>query len=72
MTQCEDILEYLRENGSITPMEAMQEFGCMRLAARITDLRERGVKIRRTMAKARNRKGQPVAFAKYVLEEDEI
>lgn len=69
MTQCEEILEYLRENGSITPLEAMQEFGCMRLAARISDLREQGVSIRRIMAKSKNRKGQPVAFAKYILEE---
>jgi len=69
MTQCEEILEYLRENGSITPVEAMSEFGCMRLAARISDLREQGVSIRRTMARGRNRKGRAVAFAKYILEE---
>lgn len=69
MTQCEEILEYLRENGAITPVEAIQEFGCMRLAARIADLKDRGVKIRTTMAKGRNRKGQRVAYAKYILED---
>ena len=31
-TQCEMILAYMEEVGSITPAEAMQEFGCMRLA----------------------------------------
>lgn len=71
MTQCEEILEYLRENGAITPVEAMQEFGCMRLAARIAELKDRGVQIRKTMAKGRNRKGQLVAYAKYVLEVSE-
>lgn len=69
MTQCEEILEYLRENGSITPVEAMQEFGCMRLAARIADLKDQGVCIRTTMASGRNRKGRSVSYAKYILEE---
>lgn len=69
MTQCEEILEYLREYGSITPVEAIQEFGCMRLAARIAELKDHGVNIRTTMAKGRNRKGQRVAYARYILEE---
>ena len=38
MTQCEKVLEYMKEFGSITPIEAMQDIGCMRLAARIADL----------------------------------
>ena len=33
------ILEYLRLHGSITPMDALREFGCYRLGARIYDLR---------------------------------
>lgn len=33
MTQCEKILKYIDENGSITPLDALREFGCMRLAS---------------------------------------
>ena len=39
MTQCEKILDYMRSNGSITPLDALREFGCMRLASRINDLK---------------------------------
>lgn len=45
MTQCEKVLEYMKEFGSITPIEAMQDIGCMRLAARIADLVDQGYAI---------------------------
>ena len=48
-TQCELILRYMDEHGSITSLEAMQYFGCMRLASRISDLRKRGYMIVRNM-----------------------
>ena len=45
MTQCNMIAEYLENGYSITSLEALQMFGCMRLASRICDLRDRGYKI---------------------------
>ena len=39
MSQEKDILGYLQRNGSISPLEALEQFGCFRLAARINDLR---------------------------------
>ena len=68
MPQTDMILAYMQENGSITPVEAMAEFGCMRLAARIADLRQQGVKITKTTAKGINRYGEKISFAKYRLE----
>lgn len=43
MSQASDILDYLKahEEG-ITPLEALRLFGCMRLAARIADLKADG------------------------------
>lgn len=41
-TQCEVVLEHLREHGTITALEAMEQYGIMRLASRISDLREGG------------------------------
>ena len=39
MTQCERILKYMRDFGSINPMQAMKDLGVMRLAARVADLK---------------------------------
>lgn len=44
-TQCNMIAEYLENGYSITALEALQMFGCMRLASRICDLRDRGYNI---------------------------
>ena len=56
-TQCELILRYMDEHGSITSLEAMKNFGCMRLASRITDLRKRGYMIVRNMVTMFNEDG---------------
>ena len=70
MTQCEKVLEYMKEFGSITPIEAMQDIGCMRLTARIADLIGQGYPIGRRMKTSKNRYGKKVSFAEYYLEED--
>jgi len=46
MTQNEMILEHLQEGHSLTPRDALEKFGVMRLAARINDLRAAGHPIR--------------------------
>lgn len=65
VTQCEMILRYMRDTGSITPWEAMREFGCMRLGARIYDLKERGIPIITETVTEKNRYGRRVCFARY-------
>lgn len=67
MTQSEMILTHLKRHGSITPQEAMREYGCMRLGARIYDLRQQGHEIQRDMVQAENRFGVKVSFARYFL-----
>ena len=47
MTQTENILLHMKTHGSITPLEALNLSGCMRLGARIWDLRRAGVGIRK-------------------------
>jgi hypothetical protein len=37
-TQSELILQHLQEHGSITPLQALDLYGCFRLAARINEL----------------------------------
>jgi hypothetical protein len=66
-TQCERILDYISENGSITQLDALREFGCMRLASRISDLKRQGVPVKRTMETAKNRYGEPISYARYSI-----
>ena len=42
MTQKEAILDYLKKGNSLTPLEALNMFGCFRLSARIQDLEAEG------------------------------
>jgi Helix-turn-helix domain len=62
-SQSDQILDYLKRGRSINPLTALRLFGSYRLAARIRDLRARGVEIDTKMQKTRN--GQ--TFARYSL-----
>lgn len=63
------ILAYMRKHGSITAMDAVREFGCMRLAARISDLRWDGYNIETELEVGKNRQGDSVRYARYYLHE---
>ena len=67
MTNKQMILQYIMDNGSITPVDAMREFGCMRLAARIADIKADGYKIIRTIETGTNRYGKKVKYARYAI-----
>ena len=63
------ILQYLRDHGTITPMDALNSFGCYRLGARIWDLRHDGHSISTEMVEGRDRNGERERYARYRLEE---
>lgn len=63
MSQSNQILEYLREGNSITPLSALQLFGCFRLGARIFDLKRSGHKIKEEDVRMDGKR-----FAKYFLD----
>ena len=65
MTQCERILKYLDEYGSITHAEAMNECGIANFTARISDLRRNGVALDVETVSQKNRYGENVRFARY-------
>lgn len=69
MTQNERILRHLHDFGSITALEAMQEYSCMRLSARIDELKRAGYQIDRKMEQSKNRYGERVTYARYTLKE---
>lgn len=48
-TQAQKVLRHMEEFGGITPLQAMQQLGVMRLASRIHDLRRAGHNIKDEM-----------------------
>ncbi len=44
-SQNKKILQYLKEGKPLTPIDALQKFGCFRLSGRIFDLRKDGYEI---------------------------
>ena len=56
MSQTKDILNWLQTGASLDAMQALTEFGCFRLAARIKDIREMGVPVRTATVKTPNGK----------------
>ena len=57
MTQNEMILEMLRE-GWVSPLDALSEAGCLRLGARVFDLRQDGHQIEERWHKYESRFGK--------------
>jgi hypothetical protein len=67
MTQVERIKRHLEDYGSITSLEAVNEYGILRLAARISDLKATGVDIGDKFETAKNRYGEPVSYKRYYM-----
>lgn len=66
-TQCNRILEFMKTNGSITPMDAIRHMGCLRLSARIFDLKETGYDIHGELEYKENEEGEVKKYARYYL-----
>ena len=66
-SQCELVLNHLNEHGSITSLEAMNEYGIMRLASRISDLKRTGVKIHSKTIAGVSRRGEKIHYSQYSL-----
>jgi hypothetical protein len=62
MTQTEMIRAHLQSGRDLTPIDALNHYGCFRLAARIKELRNQGLPIE-TLTEQRDGK----AWAKYRL-----
>lgn len=67
LTQKDRIIRHLKDKESITSLEAMQEYGIMRLTSRVCELKDEGYKIRSEFVSSKNRYNEPVSFSKYTL-----
>jgi hypothetical protein len=65
-TQEQAILEWMRNKGPITPLEALQHCGCFRLGARIYDLKRKGYAISTEMVEVVTADGK-ARVARYKL-----
>jgi hypothetical protein len=62
MSQSKRILNYLKKGNKITPLSALNKFGCFRLSGRVFELRRAGHKIATIPTKSRGK-----VFASYKL-----
>ena len=72
LTQEKMVLNFMKENGSITSMEAFNYFNITRLSARIFNLRSAGHNIDTEQVEGKNAFGHYMRYARYRLigEED--
>ena len=68
-TQCQRILKYIKDFGSITTFQAFTDLGVTRLPSRICDLKCNGYNINSKFVTTKNRYGDPVSYKKYWIEE---
>lgn len=66
-SQCDLLLQHLKEYGSITGAEAFEKLGIYRLSARIADLRAEGYVIETQYKHKKNSKGEDVHYGEYIL-----
>ena len=69
MTQCDRIIDYIKQFGSITTNEAFTDLGITRLASRIHDLTVDGYDFERQTESGKNRFGEKVHYTRYSLRE---
>ena len=67
MTQRERVLEYMKDFGSISSMEAFKDLGVTRLSAVVFDLKKDGHPIQSKKEKVKNRYGETVYFSRYFI-----
>lgn len=68
MTQSDRIYKYMQDFGSITQLDAIRDLGVMRLASRISDMRNAGISIIKETETSKNRYGEKTSYARYRLE----
>lgn len=66
-TQNERIIDYMKQFGSITQIDALKDLGVMRLASRISDMKSMGIPIVSTVETVLNRFGEKTYIKRYSL-----
>lgn len=64
--QSKEILAHLQMGNKLTPLDALEKFGCFRLAARVHELRQAGHPIHRELVYDGG-----TSYARYYMEKEE-
>jgi len=67
LSQKDKVLRHLKQVGSITPLDAFNDYAIMRLTSRICELKDEGHNIKSELISSKNRFGEKVSFSKYTL-----
>lgn len=67
VTQCQRIIAYIKEFGSISTLEAFKDLGVARLASRIHDLKGQGYTFITETKTAKNRFNENTTYKVYKL-----
>lgn len=70
--QTDRVLDYIREFGSITQLEALQDLGVMRLASRMSDLKRLGYDVEGRIEAVNNRYGEKCYIKRYTVREGQL
>ena len=70
MTQKERIIDYIKQFGSITSLDAYRDLGITQLGARIDGLKKDGYSFRTEWESGKNRYGDKTDYKRYYLEEE--
>ena len=69
INQRQRIINYIRENGSITSKEASDNLGIQQFGTRIKELKEEGYEFKTEWESSKNRYGEKVDYKRYYLKD---
>lgn len=65
--QQQRILDYITDFGSITAGEAFLDLGILNFSARLSELKDKGIKFKSVREIAKNRYGEPISYYRYTF-----
>ena len=68
MKQEERVINYIKEFGSITPLDAFRDLGITKLATVVSRLKRQGMTFYQNLDYSKNRFGEPCHYMRYWLD----
>ena len=65
--QAQELYQHMVDHGTLTQIEAYEQYGCFRLASRIHEMKKDGIRIKKVLKKGTNRYGIECRYAEYSL-----
>lgn len=72
MNQKQRVEKYIKDFGSITPLEAIYDLGITKLATVVSDMKKEGYVFYQKLEKGKNRWGEPTRYMKYAFKQGNL